>query len=185
MEGTEPSLETTSHYRIDNVWHQPETQGRLSTYPTWPYGAAACIAAVDPETGQVSILRWVYAHDAGTIINPLLVDANLHGALTQGIGGALHEEIRYAADGEPETRSFADYTVPTAVDAPSYELLHQTTPSPYTPLGAKGVGESGVGGCLNALASAIEDALPELDLSLTTLPLSAPVVWRAIRDATE
>jgi carbon-monoxide dehydrogenase large subunit len=183
MEGVEPSLEATSHFRIDNVWHQPETQGRLSTYPTWPYAAVACVVEVDRETGCVEILRCVYVHDAGTLVNPLLVDANLHGAISQGIGGALYEEIAYASDGAPRTLSFGDYTIPTALDLPTYELAHESTPSPYTPLGAKGVGESGVGGCLNALASAVEDALPDLDLQLGRLPLTPAALWHAMATA--
>ena len=183
MDGIEPSLEATAQFKIGNVWHQPERDGRLSTYPIWPYGASGCVVAVDRETGHVDILRWAYAHDAGTIINPLLVDANLHGALTQGIGGALNEEILYDADGQPRTLSFADYSIPTVRDVPVYELAHQSTPSPYTPLGTKGVGESGIGGCLNALASAIEDALPDLELWFDRLPLTPRAVWRAARDA--
>ena len=183
MDDTEPALEITRHFRIGNVYHQPEKQGRFSTYPTWPYGAAACIVEVDPETGYVKILRYVLVHDAGKIINPLLADANLHGGITQGIGSAMFEQIVYDEAGQPLTSTFMDYTIPTAVEMPMFELGHEESLSPFTPLGAKGVGESGVGGALGALCSAIEDAFPELDLHISTLPLTPDRVWQAIQEA--
>lgn len=183
MEGIEPALEATRYFRIENVYHQPEKQGRFSSYPTWPNGAVACIIEVDPETGFVKILRYCLVHDAGRIVNPLLADANLHGGITQGIGGAMYERIAYDEAGQPQTITFMDYTIPTAVEVPSYEIEHQETPSPFTPLGTKGVGESGVGGALNALCSAIEDALPELNLHITELPLMPHRVWHSIQEA--
>jgi carbon-monoxide dehydrogenase large subunit len=183
MDDVDPALESTRHFKIGNVYHQPEKQGRFSTYPTWPYGVAACVVEVDPETGLVNLLRYCLVHDAGTIINPLLADANLHGGMTQGIGSALYEEIVYDDMGQPLTATFMDYTIPTAIEVPNYELGHLTSPSPFTPLGAKGVGESGVGAALGALCSAIEDALPHLELHLTRLPLTPNRVWAAIREA--
>lgn len=183
MENSEPALEATHHFRIGNVYHQPERQGRFSTYPTWPYGAAACIVAVDPETGFIEIERYCYMHDAGRIINPLLAQANLHGGITQGIGSAMYEEIRYDEHGQPTTTTFMDYTIPTAVEAPRYEIDHIETLSPFTPLGAKGVGESGMGAALNALCSAVESALPELPLRFERLPLTPLNVWTEIQRA--
>jgi aerobic carbon-monoxide dehydrogenase large subunit len=183
MDDEDPALESTRHFKIGNVYHQPEKQGRFSTYPTWPYGVAACVVEVDPETGYVTLLRYCLVHDAGTIINPLLADANLHGGMTQGIGSALYEEIAYDEFGQPLTATFMDYTIPTAIEAPKYELGHLTSPSPFTPLGAKGVGESGVGAALGALCGAIEDALPHLELHLTRLPLTPNRVWKAIQEA--
>jgi carbon-monoxide dehydrogenase large subunit len=182
-EAVEPGLEATRYYRIGNIYHQPATQGRFSTYPTWPNGAAACVVEVDPETGLVRILRYVLIEDAGTIINPLLADANLHGGIAQGIGGAMYEGIAYDADAQLMTGTFMDYTIPTAVEIPRFEIGHHSTPSPFTPLGTKGVGESGLSSAPSALASAIEDAFPELDLRLTELPLTPNRVWRAIQDA--
>ncbi len=183
MESSEPALEFTHHFRIENVYHQPERQGRLSTYPAWPYGAAACIVEVDVETGFVNIERYVYVHDAGRIVNPLLAEANLHGGISQGIGGAMYEEILYDDNGQPTTATFMDYTIPTAVEIPHYEIDHMETPSPFTPLGAKGVGESGVGATLNALCSAIESAVPELPLWFDRLPLTPRNVWSEIQRA--
>jgi carbon-monoxide dehydrogenase large subunit len=182
-DGVEPGLEATRYYRIDNIYHQPETQGRFSTYPTWPNGAAACVVEVDPETGVVRILRYVLVEDAGTIINPLLAEANLHGGIAQGIGGAMFEGISYDEGGQLLTATLMDYTIPTAVEIPRLEIGHHSTPSPFTPLGTKGVGESGLSSAPAALAAAIENAFPELDLRLTELPLTPHRIWRAIRTA--
>jgi aerobic carbon-monoxide dehydrogenase large subunit len=117
------------------------------------------------------------------VINPLLVDANLHGAITQGIGGAMFEAIVYDEDGQLQTATLMDYTIPTAVEMPMFRIEHEETPSPFTPLGMKGAGESGLGSTLGALCSAIEDAFPELDLRITELPLTPHRVWKALRSA--
>ena len=183
MEGVEPALEATRHFKIGNVYHQPETQGRFSAYPSWPNGVAAVVVEVDPETGYVKVLRFCMVHDAGKIINPLLADANLHGGIAQGLGAALYEQIVYDEAAQPLTATFMDYTIPTAVEVPDIELGHQETPTPFTPLGTKGVGESGVGAPLGALCSAVENALPHLDFDLTELPLSPAKVWAAIQTA--
>jgi carbon-monoxide dehydrogenase large subunit len=182
-ESVEPGLEATRYFRMGNIYHQPETQGRFSNYPAWPFGSSAAVVEVDEETGVVKVLEYVLIEDAGTIINPLLVDANLQGAITQGIGGAMYEAIEYDDSGQLLTATLMDYTIPTAVEMPNFDIEHQETPSPFTPLGQKGAGESGVGSALGALCSGIEDAFPELDLRITALPLTPHRVWRAIREA--
>lgn len=182
-EDEEPGLETTRYFRMGNIYHQPEKQGRFSNYPAWPNGTAACVVEVDEETGYVRILRWVLVEDAGKIINPLLANANLHGAIAQGVGGTMFEKIVYDDGGQLQTATLMDYTIPTAVELPSFEIGHVETPSPFTPLGMKGVGESGVGTTLGALCSAIENAFPELDLVLNDLILTPSNVWRAIQEA--
>jgi len=182
-EGVEPGLESTRYFRMGNIYHQPETQGRFSNYPAWPFGSSAAVVEVDPETGIVKVLDYTLVEDAGTVINPLLVDANLHGAITQGIGSAMFESIAYDEQGQLQTATLMDYTIPTAVEVPKYEIGHQETPSPFTPLGMKGAGESGLGSTLGALCSAIEDAFPELDLRITQLPLTPSRVWKAIHSA--
>jgi carbon-monoxide dehydrogenase large subunit len=179
----EPGLEATRYYRIENVYHQPEVQGRFSAYPTWPYAACAAIVEVDPETGLVKVLRLVAVHDAGPIINPLMADANLHGGIVQGLGGALYENMVYDDAGQLKTATFMDYTLPTAIEAPPMVLDHQETPSPFTLMGTKGVGESGVTAPLGAIPAAIEDALPHLKLALMETPLTPDRVWRAMQAA--
>jgi carbon-monoxide dehydrogenase large subunit len=179
----EPGLESTRYFRMGNIYHQPEKQGRFSNYPAWPNGCAAAVVEVDPETGGIKILRFCLVDDVGTMINPLLIDANLHGSIAQGIGGAMFEQLAYDDEGQLLTGTLMDYTIPTAVEMPRFEVAHQETPSPFTPLGMKGAGESGVGVCLGALCSAIENAFGELDLSIDDLILTPSRVWHALQDA--
>jgi aerobic carbon-monoxide dehydrogenase large subunit len=182
-DGVEPGLEATRYFRAPNIYHQPATQGRFNAYPTWPSATAACVVEVDPETGMVRILRHCVVDDSGTVVNPTLVEANLHGATAQAIGGGLFERIAYDGAGQLQTATLMDYTIPTALEVPPITVAHQHSPSPFTPLGTKGAGESGMGSALGALTSAIEDALPHLPLRLDELPLTPSRVWHAIRRA--
>jgi aerobic carbon-monoxide dehydrogenase large subunit len=183
-EEIEPGLESTRYYKIGNVFHQPETQGRFSTYPTWPYMVAAAVVEVDPQSGFVKVLKYRGVHDCGTVINPMLVEANGHGALAQSIGGTLFEELKYDENGQLLTTTLMDYTIPTAVEMPpEVNLRHHVTPSPATPLGTKGAGESGVAAPMGAIASAIESALPELNLELMELPFKPERIWSEIEKA--
>ncbi len=179
----EPGLEATHYFRHANIYHQPEVQGRFSAYPAWPNVAAACIIEVDPNTGVIKILKYCAVHDAGKIINPRLADANLHGGIVQGIGGAMYENLVYDDAGQLKTATFMDYTLPTAVDVPSLQTDHFETPSPFNPLGAKGVGESGVTGPLGALCGALENAVPNLRLEHLEMPLTPSRVWREVQRA--
>ncbi|MGD9765093.1 MAG: xanthine dehydrogenase family protein molybdopterin-binding subunit [Candidatus Binatia bacterium] len=181
--GVEPGLESTRYFRIGNVHHRPEVDGRLSPYPTWPYGAAAAVVEVDTETGVVKVLNYAILHDSGPIINPLLAEGNLLGGVAQGLGAALYENMVYDEAGQLKTATFMDYTIPTAVEMPPCVIGHQSTPSPFTPMGMKGVGESGVTAPLGAIPSAIEDALSHLKLELMETPLTPDRIWRAIRAA--
>lgn len=179
----EPGLEATRYFRIGNIYHQPERDGRFSVYPTWPNGVAACVVEVDPDTGGVTILRYGMVEDAGAIINPLLAEATMHGGIAQGLGSSLYEQVLYDRNGQLVTATLMDYTIPTAVELPRFDLRHHHTPSPFTPLGAKGVGESGLGAALGAVCNAIEDAFPDLDVWFEELPLTPARVWAGIREA--
>jgi carbon-monoxide dehydrogenase large subunit len=179
----EPALEATRYHRIANINHQPGPGERANMYPTWASGAVACVVEVDPESGLVRLLRYHAVEDAGRIVNPLLATANLHGAVAQSLGSALYEQLTYDDGGQFLTGTLMDYTIPTAVELPPLDIEHQETPSPFTPLGTKGVGESGMGGTLAAICGAVEDAFPELPLRLDRLPLTPNRVWRALRDA--
>ena len=176
----EPGLESTRYFRHGNVYHQPETQGRYSAYPAWPNQAVACVVEVDPDTGMVQVLRYCGVHDSGVIVNPLGAEANIHGGTAQGIGGALYEQLVYDEAGQLLTTTFMDYTLPTAVDLPRFEIEHQETPSPFSPLGGKGVGESGVTGPLGAICSAVENALEPFGVRIDALPLKPERLWAAI-----
>jgi len=178
--GVEPGLESTRYFRHENVYHQPETQGRYSAYPSWANQATALIAEVDVETGVVKILRYCAVHDSGKVINPLTAEGNVHGGTAQGIGGAMYEHLVYDDYGQLTTTTFMDYNLPTAMEVPHIELEHQETLSPFSPLGAKGVGESGITSPLGALCSAVEDALRDFSVRIDRLPLSPQNVWNAI-----
>ena len=183
MDGVEPGLESMRNFKIGNVHHTPQRDGRFNTYPTWANATAACVVEVDPETGVVRVVRYALVHDSGRLINPLLAAGQLHGGIMQGIGATLYEFVSYDDEARPLTESFMDYTVPTAREWIPLELAHQDTPSPFTPLGTKGVGESGISSPPGAIAAAIEDALPQLDLQLTELPFTPSRVWSAIQAA--
>jgi aerobic carbon-monoxide dehydrogenase large subunit len=156
--GGEPGLEATRFF-----------SPQQSTFPSGAHGA---VAEVDPATGQVRILRYCVVHDCGTVINPLILEGQIHGGVAQGIGGAFYEKLVFDEAGQLLTCTFADYLLPTACDVPLIELDHITTPSPLNPLGIKGAGEAGVIPCDAVLGSAVEDALREFGVRITEMPLS-------------
>jgi carbon-monoxide dehydrogenase large subunit len=148
--------------------------------PTYPFGAHVAVVEVDTETGKVTLQRMVTVDDAGTILNPLLVEGQRHGGIAQGAAQALLEEFRYDADGNPVTANFADYTFISAAELPSFELVTMETPTPVNPLGAKGIGESGTIGSTPAVQSAVCDALAHLGVRHVDMPATPERVWRAL-----
>jgi aerobic carbon-monoxide dehydrogenase large subunit len=142
----------------------------------YPYATHVCTIEVQPDTGEVTLLRYVVAEDCGTIINPPIVDGQAHGAIAQGIGGALHESLVYDAEGQLVTASLMDYLVPTAMELPAVELQHLEIPSPDSPNGAKGVGEGGTLGPPAAIANAVSDAL---GVEMNVLPLTPELIRAA------
>ncbi len=152
--------------------------------PTFAYGTHLALVTVDVDTGRVRLIRLVAADDAGRLINPLLAEGQRHGGIAQGIGQALYEEMRYDEDGNPITATLADYTLPSAADLPSFQLLARQTPTPNNPLGAKGIGEAGTIGAAPAVQNAVVDAVSHLGVRHIDMPLTAERVWRAIREAT-
>lgn len=181
MEGVEPNLEVTRSFRMDNIYHRPEKDGKANNYPTWSFSTGACVVEVDPETGKVKIEKFAIVHDSGKIVNPLLAEAQMHGAVMQGIGASLYEEIVYDANAYPENQTLREYTLPSARESVKILIGHRTTLSPFTMLGMKGVGESGISAPAGAIASAIEDALSEFDARMTTVPFTPARVWEAIQ----
>ena len=147
---------------------------------TYPFGAHLAVVDVDTETGQVLLRRLVAVDDCGTVINPTIVEGQVHGGLAQGIAQALFEEVRYDEWGNPLTATFADYGVPSAAELPSFELGSTETPSPRNPLGLKGVGESGTVGSTAAVQNAVVDALRPFGVRHVDMPLGSERVWRAI-----
>lgn len=181
--GIEPSLEATRTFRLPNIRHTPDELGRLQPFSTFPFGVHASVVEVDAETGAVHVRRHVVAHDCGTAINPALVDGQVRGGAVMGIGAALGEELAYGDDGRPLSTGFKTYLLARASDVPAIELEHQATPSPATPLGAKGAGEAGFAGAQAAVLNAVNDALAPLGASLERTPASPPNVLAAIRAA--
>jgi len=151
---------------------------------TFAFGAHLALVTVDVETGQVRLIRLVAADDAGRLVNPLLADGQRYGGIAQGVGQALYEEVVYDDDGNPLTATLADYTLPSAADLPSFQLLARQTPTPNNPLGAKGIGEAGTIGAAPAVQNAVVDAVSHLGVRHVDMPLTPERVWRAIREAT-
>ena len=151
--------------------------------PTFPFGAHLAVVDVDTETGQVTLRRIVAVDDAGTLINPLIVEGQIHGGIGQGVAQALLEEVRYDPEGNPVTANFADYPVISAAELPNFELVHMATPTWVNPLGAKGAGESGTIGSIPAVLNAVIDALAPLGIRHLDGPTTPMRVWEAIRRA--
>jgi carbon-monoxide dehydrogenase large subunit len=168
--GEEPGLETTAHFEPDAA--------------AYAYGSAAAVVSVDPETGDFDVERFVMVHDSGRVVNPKVVEGQVQGALAQGFGAALAEELRYDPQtGQLVNGTMMDYFAPTAADLPPMELLHTEVPSPVTPFGVRGVGESGTIPPGATVANAICDALVDYGVDLTSLPLTPERVWRAIQES--
>jgi aerobic carbon-monoxide dehydrogenase large subunit len=156
--GQEPGLDATSHFRTDAL----------------AYANASHVAEVevDPETGGITLLRYVALQDAGRLINPMIVDGQIKGGIVHGISNGVFERIVHDGNGQPLTTNFADYLLPTATELPVMETIYTETPSPLNPLGAKGVGEVGTIPAAAAVISAVEDALSEFNVRISEVPIS-------------
>jgi carbon-monoxide dehydrogenase large subunit len=140
----------------------------------------ATVVAVDPETGGVEILDYVVTEDAGTLVNPMIVDGQIVGGTAQGIGSALFEEMPFDKQGQPLAATLADYLLPSCPEVPNVRILHMDTPSPYTEFGQKGVGEGGAIGPAAAIANAVNDALRPFGVELTEIPITPPRIIAAL-----
>jgi carbon-monoxide dehydrogenase large subunit len=150
---------------------------------TFPFGCHVAVVEVDVETGEARLIRHVAVDDCGTILNPALVEGQVHGGVAQGAAQALYEEFVYDADGNPLTTSLVDYAIPTIGEIPFIETLHMETPTPLNPLGVKGVGESGTIGSTPAVQNAVIDAVSHLGVRHIDMPLHPMRVWQAIQAA--
>ena len=166
--GMEAGLEAVNYYDPPNL--------------TFPFGSYICVVDIDRGTGMVKIRRFVAVDDCGNIINPMIVDGQIHGGLTMGMAPALLEEISYDENGNNQAGSFMDYLVPTAVESPSWETFKTVTPCPHHPLGAKGVGESATVGAPPAIANAVVDALSHLGVKHVDIPITPEKVWRLLKE---
>jgi len=148
---------------------------------TFPFGTHVCVVEVDVETGSVVVARHIACDDAGTIINPLLVDGQVHGGIAQGVAQALLEVIAYDPDGNPITSNLADYGFISAAELPSFERVPMETPTPRNPLGAKGIGEAGTIGATPAVHNAVVNAVSHLGVTHIDMPCTSFNVWTAIQ----
>ncbi|MEE8232674.1 MAG: molybdopterin cofactor-binding domain-containing protein, partial [Thermoplasmata archaeon] len=167
-QGMEGGLEAVSYYDPPNL--------------TFPFGSYICVVDIDKETGEVKIRRFVAVDDAGTIINPMIVDGQIHGGLTMGFAAAMLEEVNYDEDGNIQGGSWMDYLLPTAVETPRWELDKTVTPSPHHPIGAKGVGESATVGAPPAIVNAVVDALAHLGVTNIDIPLHPWKIWSILHE---
>jgi carbon-monoxide dehydrogenase large subunit len=142
----------------------------------------AAIVETDPETAEIKVLRYCVVHDCGTLVNPMIVEGQIHGGLAQGLAPALMEEIQYDDQGNIQGGSFMEYLLPTAMETPSWETDRTVTPSPHHPLGAKGVAESPTVGAPPAIANAVVDALWHLGVRHIDIPITPYKVWRILRE---
>jgi carbon-monoxide dehydrogenase large subunit len=167
--GMEPALEAVTYYDPPNC--------------TFPFGTHICVVEVDKDTGQVEIVRYLGVDDVGNVINPMIVDGQLHGGIAQGIAQALYEGAVYADNGELLTATMNDYAIPKASMLPTYELDRTVTTTNVNPMGAKGAGEAGTIGSTPAVANAVVDALSHLGVRHVDMPYTPERVWRAMQDA--
>jgi carbon-monoxide dehydrogenase large subunit len=148
---------------------------------TWSYAVHVAIVEVDAETGRVRLDKYAVAHDCGNVINPMLVEGQIHGGAVQGLGGILCEAIAYDANGQLLSGSLMDYALPGAIDVPDIKIVHLHSPSPLNPLGVKGVGEGGAVAPPAAVANAACDAMATLDLEINATPIRPEVIARLAR----
>ena len=166
--GMEAGLEAVNYYDPPNL--------------TFPFGSYICVVDIDKATGQVKIRRFVAVDDCGNIINPMIVDGQIHGGLTMGFAPSLLESITYDELGNNQAGTFMDYLLPTAVETPRWELGKTMTPSPHHPIGAKGVGESATVGAPPAIANAVVDALWHLGVRNIDIPLTPQKIWAILHE---
>jgi carbon-monoxide dehydrogenase large subunit len=166
--GMEAGLEAVDYYDPPNL--------------TFPFGSYIAVIDIDKGTGQVHVRRFVAVDDCGNIINPMIVDGQIHGGLTMGLAPSLYEEIVYDEQGNNLSGTLMDYLVPTAVETPAWELEKTVSPSPHHPIGAKGVGESATVGAPPAIANAVVDALWHLGVRNIDIPITPQKVWKILND---
>ena len=167
-DGLEPGLEDTAVYDPPNF--------------SWPAGCHIAVVEIDTDTGAVELVRYVAVDDVGTVINPMIVDGQVHGGIAQGVAQALYEEAIYDDEGNLITGSMLSYLVPSAVELPNFELERTESPSPTNPMGVKGVGETGTIASTAAVMNAVVDALSPYGVTDVEMPAKPETVWRAIQE---
>jgi carbon-monoxide dehydrogenase large subunit len=166
--GVEPGLEATLTYEPPGL--------------SFSYATHACRVAIDRETGAIAVERFAVVHDCGTVVNPMIVEGQIHGGVVQGLGEALLEEVVYDEHAQPTSMSFLDYQLPLAESVPSMDVEHTVHPSPFVPGGMKGMGEGGTIGAPAAVLNAIGDALPEIADRIVETPITPVKISALLRE---
>ncbi|WP_102347239.1 xanthine dehydrogenase family protein molybdopterin-binding subunit [Bacillus sp. Marseille-P3661] len=175
-DGMEPGIYETYYYTA-KVAEAPDENDMINSSVTYGFVADMVTVEIDQDTAEVKIIDYVTIHDAGKLLNPLIVDGQIMGGLAHGLGGALYEELAYDDKGQFLTGSFMDYLVPTVTEMPKVTIKHLETPSPLTPLGAKGLGEGNTMSAPVAVSNAVNNALAQYGVSVDQLPLSPNRIW--------
>jgi carbon-monoxide dehydrogenase large subunit len=165
----EPGLDATRRFEPPNF--------------VFPFGTHVCVVEIDPATGQVKIVRYLAVDDCGRLLNPMIVEGQVHGGIAQGLAQALFEEVVYNDEGQLLTGTLMDYAVPHAEQVPHYELAHTVTGTTVNPLGIKGVGEAGTIGSTPAIANAVMDALAPFGVVHIDMPLKPEKLWAAMQSS--
>ncbi len=177
--GMEPGLEATAVFGFP-LADSPDAHDRVNSSNTYGFIAEVMAVEIDPDTAEIKILRYVTVHDAGVIINPLIAEGQIVGGALHGLGGALWEELAYDSEGQFLSATFMDYLVPSASQAPRVEVEHLATPSPFTTLGAKGLGEASSMTAPAVVANAVSDALAPLGIRISELPITPSRLWHLL-----
>ena len=185
-QGLEPGLEMSGYFEPPELEHLPGMDGKVNAAASWSNGTHAGVVSVRVSTGEIKIEDYVVVHDCGTMINPMIIDGQVHGGVAQGIAGAMFEHFQY----DPETArplfaSFMEYLYPTCSDVPTMTVEHFETPSPDQPLGVKGCGEGGTIGPAAVVAGAVDDALSDLGVEIKATPVTPSAIRKAIREAAD
>ena len=181
-EGMEPGLHCTETFAFTEA-KSPDQRDRVNSSNTYGFMADICEVEVDRDTGAVKILKYVSVHDAGTIIHPKIVEGQIYGGALHGIAGALFEQQVYDEDGQCLTATLVDYECPFTTEAPKLDIGHIETPSPFTPLGSKGAGESSSETAPACIANAVADALAPLGVTVRELPLTPRKTWELLHES--
>ncbi|MBI4258890.1 MAG: xanthine dehydrogenase family protein molybdopterin-binding subunit [Thaumarchaeota archaeon] len=175
-EGVDLGLHEAAYFYAPQA-HPPDEKNRISCHYTYGNQTHVAVVEVDRDTGRINILKYLVAHDSGTIINPMTIDGQVHGHVSHFISVALGEQYVYDEEGQLLTSTFADYFKPTAVDSIDVDVVHLETPSTWAPIGAKAVGEGPTIPVMPAIASAVEDALAAYNVMVTEIPITSEKVW--------
>jgi 2-furoyl-CoA dehydrogenase large subunit len=180
--GTDAQLHVSESYSAPNLG-PPDEHNRVNAAATYGFMADLALVEIDPLTFVPRVLKYIAVHDVGVAINPQLIRGQISGGIVHGIGGALYEHLDYDESGQMLSASFMDYLCPTAVEAPQMTIDHHGEGSPFTELGAKGCGENSAMSAPAAIASAVDDALTQYDVTIDELPITPPMIWRQVSAA--